>query len=119
MILDGGLKFNLHVANINNKVNVLRRIRPDINEHVALQIYKIKIQPYIDYGDIFYMSANADKLEVLQKLQYRALRVCLNAARLTPRIKSLSRGHLPMLNYRRIVHLRNYMFKIKNWKLSR
>ena len=90
---------------------MLRHIRPYINEYTALKIQKIKIQPYIDYGDIFYLSANADKLEEIQKLQYRALRVCFKAARLTPRIELLSRGQLPMLEYRRIAHLQNYMYK--------
>ena len=70
VILDGELKFNLHAAVVykiaSYKMNVLRRIRPYINEPTALQIYKAKIQPYIDYGDIFYMSANADKLDDIQ-----------------------------------------------------
>ena len=51
------------------------------------------------------------KLEEIQKLQYRALRICFKAARLTPRIELLSRGQLPKLEYRRIAHLRNYMHK--------
>ena len=74
-------------------------------------IYKMKIMPYLDYGDIFYMSANEEQLDSIRKLQFRALRICLRANFRTARVDLLSRANLPLLTYRRIAHLRNYMFK--------
>ena len=117
VILDRELKFNSHAQNIYKlatyKINTLRRVRPYINEHTALMIYKMKILPYLDYGDIFYMSANEEHLDEIRKLQYRALRICLKANIRTPRVELLNRANIPLLSYRRIAHLRNYMFKRK------
>ena len=115
VILDRELKFNAHAQNIYKlatyKVNTLRKIRPYIDETTALTIYKMKILPYLDYGDIFYMSANAEHLEDIRKLQYRALRICLKANIRTARVELLTRANLPLLAFRRTVHLRNYMYK--------
>ena len=66
---------------------------------------------HLDYGDIFYMSANAEHLEDIRKLQYRALRICLKANIRTARVELLTRANLPLLAFRRTVHLRNYMYK--------
>ena len=115
VILDRELKFNAHAQNIyklaSYKVNTLRRVRPYINDHTALMMYKMKILPYLDYGDIFYMSANEEHLDVIRKLQYRALRICLKVNIYTPRVELLTRANLPLLAFRRQVHLRNFMFK--------
>ena len=113
--LDMELKFNVHAKAVyklaSHKTNILRLIRPYITEFTATQIYKMKILPYIDYGDIFYMSSNAESLENLNKLQYRALRICQRAHHRTARVDLLTRGKLPLLCYRRTCHLRNYMYK--------
>ena len=113
--LDMELKYNAHASTVyklaSHKVNTLRLIRPYIDEQTALQIYKMKILPYIDYGDIFYMSANNESLEALQKVQYRAIRTCLKTDIRTARIELLNRAQLPLLAFRRTVHLRNYMYK--------
>ena len=94
----------MQLNNLSHKYLIIGR--RDIHaplEHVIL--------PYLDYGDIFYMSANAEHLEDMRKLQYRALRICLNANIKTPRVELLSRSKLPLLTYRRTAHLRNYMYK--------
>ena len=113
--LDMELKYNAHASTVyklaSHKINTLRLIRPYIDEHTALQIYKMKILPYIDYGDIFYMSASTESLETLRKVQNRALRTCLKANLQTPRVELLNRANLPLLAFRRTVHLRNYMYK--------
>ena len=116
------LKFNTHAKAIHklasHKTNILRLIRPYINEFTALQIYKMKILPYIDYGDIFYMSANAESLDKLRKLQYRALRICLKTHHRAARIDLLVRSKLPLLCHRRTCHLRKYMYKRSQNQMS-
>ena len=107
------LMHKISIIWLHTKLNTLRKVRPYINEHTAVMIYKMKILPYLDYGDIFYMSANEEFLDNICKLQYRALRVCLKANIRTARVDLLSRAHLPLLSYRRTAHLRNYMFKRK------
>ena len=72
------------------------------------------ILPYADYGDIFFINANAKQLKKLQTLQNRALRICLNVALLTPVEILHQSAQIPMLRIRREVHLRNFMYKMKN-----
>ena len=91
-------------------MNTLRRVRPYIDEHTALLIYKMKVLPYLDYGDIF-MSANEEHLDIIRKMQYRALRICSRVDIRTPRIELLSRANLPLLAHRRLAHLRHYIYK--------
>ena len=81
---------------------------------MALRIYKTKILPYIDYGDIFYMSTTNEVLDKLDKLQYRALRICLGTTYRTPRVELIQRTQIPLLKYRRMAHLRNVMYK-RSW----
>ena len=57
------------------------------------------------------MSANEEHIDNIRKTQYRALRICLKADIRTPRVELLSRSNLPLLTYRRVTHLRNYMYK--------
>ena len=108
----------LHAQNIyklaSHKIYVLLKIRPYITEKVALRIYKTKILPYIDYGDIFYMSTTNEVLDKLDKLQYRALRICLGTTYRTPRVELIQRTQIPLLRYRRMAHLRNFMYK-RSW----
>ena len=95
VILDNKLNFRPHAQNIyklaSHKIYVLLKIRPYITEKVALRIYKTKILPYIDYGDIFYMSTTNEVLDKLDKLQYRALRICLGTTYRTPRVELIQR----------------------------
>ena len=82
--LDRNLNFQQYVREVFNlvshKIYMLSRIRQFINKDVSLLIYKTKILPYLDYGDILYDGADSKSLVRLQKLQNRALRVCLNSA---------------------------------------
>ena len=118
VILDNKLNFRLHAQNIyklaSHKIYVLLKIRPYITEKVASRIYKTKILPYIDYGDIFYMSTTNEVLDKLDKLQYRALRICLGTTYRTPRVELIQRTQIPLLKYRRMAHLRNFMYK-RSW----
>ena len=70
--LDQKLDFNIHTQNIYKiaarKIYILTRIRPYINTDAALRIYKSKILPFLDYGDILYDCTFAYLLEKLQKL---------------------------------------------------
>ena len=60
----------------------------------------------------FFINANNKQLQKLQTLQNRALRICLNAAIYIPVEVLHQSAQLPMLRVRRMVHLRNFMFKM-------
>ena len=55
---DSRLKYETHalecVRQISNKIYTLTKLRPPINNIQALCLYKSKILPYFDYGDIFH-----------------------------------------------------------------
>ena len=69
VILDQYLNFRKHMQNIYklaaHKVYTLSKIRPYITANAALVIYKTKILPFIDYGDIFYDSTYLHELDKL------------------------------------------------------
>ena len=79
--LDNRLNYESHALEcarqISYKIYTLIKIRPLINNMQALCIYKSKILPYFDYGDIFYNRTYIRTLTKLQKLQNRALKLCL------------------------------------------
>ena len=56
------------------------------------------------------MSANEEHLDIIRKMQHRALRICSRVDIRTLRIE-LSRAELPLLTHRRLAHLRHYMYK--------
>ena len=93
-----------------------------LNNQGALLIYKSKILPYVDYGDVFYNGANQKYLDRLQKLQNRALRICLKTEERTS-VKQIHKlASLPELKYRRIAHLRKIPYirsKMPKYQLVR
>ena len=66
------------VRQISYKIYTLTKLRPLINNIQALCLYKSKILPYFDYGDIFYNKNYIRALAKLQKLHNRALKLRLH-----------------------------------------
>ena len=79
--LEDTLTFELHAAEtkrtVSHKLYLLARVRKYITIRQSIAVYKSKIVPYFDYGDIFFMNISAKTIERLQKLQNRALHICL------------------------------------------
>ena len=118
VILDRELNFQLHLKNIyqlaSHKVYVLSLLRAYLTQEAALILYKSKILPYFDYGDIFYHGTHNYLAEKLQKLQNRALRICIHAPPRSSRDFLHYTTNIPFLAYRRRAHLRNFMFTRKD-----
>ena len=116
--LDETLNFKKHVQNVcklaSHKIDILSRIKPYITNSAALQVYKSKILSYIDYGDVMYEATTQELKDKLDRLQYRAIRICFDLDRRTHRQDLLDLAKLPRLCYRRQAHLRNFMYKRKN-----
>ena len=116
--LDNKLTFELHVKETlklaSHKIYLLSKIRKYVTGSQALTIYKSKILPYFDYGDILCIGSHGQSLDKLQRMQNRALRICLRAPPLTP-IRTLHvQTGVPLLENRRRAHLLNFMYKRKN-----
>ena len=115
MTLDSSLNYKLHLANVvrtvSYKLYLLSRVRRYLTESSALLIYKTMIVPYMDYADVIYQQANAEDLDKIQRLQNRALKLCLRVAprRETEIIHRTAK--VPLLVNRRRSHVCNFMYK--------
>lgn len=115
VILDGELKFDLYIKDlkkrVGHKILQLSRIRKYMTTKQAVQIYKSKIIPFFDYGDILYHNTCDTLTRKLQRLQNRALKICL---RLHPQTPTATVHIIAKFNYledRRTSHLLKYAYK--------
>ena len=116
--LDQTLNYNSHIANtskvIQHKLSLLGKVKRYMNNDVALQIYKSMILPYFDYADVLYDKANATKLEKLQRLQNKCLKICHGHDRLYSTNRAHREARVPFLKERRRAHTLNFMYKRKS-----
>ena len=114
IILDKHLSFTKHIRYVQglaaHKIYMLSKIRPCITQSVAIRIYKTKILPYFDQGDILFIDAFKKDTDKLQKLQNRALRICLNTNNRHHIVNLHNTTKISYLNDRRIYHLKIYAF---------
>ena len=112
--LDNKLNYESHalecVRQVSHKLYTLTKIRPLINDTQALCLYKSKILPYLDYGNIFYNKTFKRTLLKLQKLQNRALKLCLQKDHLFNTDLLHVEANVPKLDTRRICHITNFAF---------
>ena len=110
--LDSKLNFEIYalecIRQVSHKIYMLTKIRPFINNTQALYLYKSKILPYFDYGDIFYNKTFSRTLLRLQKLQNRALKLCMGKDALYNTDLLHVEAKLPKLISRRISHVLNF-----------
>ena len=85
----------------------------NMNDDVAVSIYKAMILPYFDYADALYDKANAKDLDKLQKLQNKCLRICLGKERRFNTNAAHKLSNVPFLADRREAHTLNFMFRRK------
>ena len=86
--LDAKLNFATHIDILHRcatyKVWLLNKIRKFIDADTALEIYRSKILPALEYGNVLYASASSkDKLQKLQTLQNYVLKKSLKLPHLT------------------------------------
>ena len=115
--LDSTLSFKQHLAGVirtvSHKIYVLSRVRKFLTTRSALVVYKSMIVPYFDYADIAYEKATGAELEKVQRLQNRALKVCLDVGRFEETEVIHRRAKIPLLSNRRRENLYSYMYKQK------
>ena len=75
--LDNDLSYEAAVHNTyikaNKKLFTLRKIRPYITQRISVLIYKQFILPILDYADFLFESTVKRELDLLDKIQERAL----------------------------------------------
>ena len=94
MVLDTRLDFNLHLKNVQNKVNktigLLRKLQNTLPRTSLITIFKSFIRPLLDYGDIIYDRAyNTSFHQNIESIQYSAALAITGAVRGTSRENSI------------------------------
>ena len=112
--IDSSLTFELHAAEclrmVSHKLYLLSRIRKFITTEQAIVIYRSKIVPYFDYGDVFLMNITNRTKDKLQQVQNRALRICLTAEGRSNVNMLHNACNINTLNDRRSTHLLNFVY---------
>ena len=79
--LDTSLSFKEQINEVSklvsHKAYCLAKIKRFVGTRIACQLYKTYVQPYFDYSDIFYVTANQHSISKLKSLQKRCLRSCI------------------------------------------
>ena len=102
------------ILRVNGRLITLARIRKLINDETALIIYKQTILPILDYVSILVNSSTQKKIDKLQPLQNRAVRII---AKLGRRVSTddMKKHHkslkLRMLSERRKMFMLTLMYK--------
>ena len=114
--LDPKLSFTQHVQNIIEKatprINLIRILKSKNNDKKFLvNIYKILIRSLIDYSDLVIATTKSLASEPLQKLQNRALRICLNTPLFTRTTTIHNIANVPMVKDRAFQLSKQYLSK--------
>ena len=116
--LDQTLNFNYHLETLKNNISfklyMFSKIRRFMNEKCAIIVYKTMLLPFFDYCDIVYMFSGQNELSKLNRHHIRGMRICSNNGYHLEEKELYINCNLSTLNVRRKVHLRNFMFKLKN-----
>lgn len=115
IILDQQLNFKSNVEyivkKVGKKISFLRRISRDVSLFTRLTIYKSIIAPHFEYCSTLLLYLNNNELQVLQKMQNKAMRVILQCNRYTP-INSMLQT-LGFMNIKQRILLRTLQFVYK------
>ena len=92
MVLDTKLDFNLHIKNMQSKVNktigLLRKRQTNLPRESLITIYKLCIRPRLDYRDVIYDRAcNSSFHRSIELIQYNAALAMMGAIRGTSKEK--------------------------------
>ena len=86
--LNSTLSFKSQIQNtikiVAHKISLLQKIRHFITRDAAITLYKTMILPYLDYGDVILHELSNNLLGKFQKLQERALKICIKPHVFTP-----------------------------------
>ena len=119
MVLDTRLDFNLHLKNVQKKVDktigLLCKLQNTLPRTSLITIFKSFTQPILDYGDIIYDRAyNTSFHQNIESIQYNAALAITGAVRGTSREKLYQTLRFESLQQRRWYRKLCCLFKIIN-----
>lgn len=114
--VDSSLTMSKHIDHLFNSalimVFTLCKIRPYIDTHTAILIFKAHILSRIEYGSVFCIGANKSSLDRLQKLVNRSLRICLRKPRDSSVFGLHTEAKVLPLRIRRNIVLMKLLYKL-------
>ena len=119
MVLDTRLDFNLHLKNVQNKVNktvgLLHKLQNTLPRTSLITIFKLFIRPILDYGDIICDRAYSTSFyQNIESIQYNAASAITGAVRGTSREKLYQELGFESIQQRRWYRKLCCLFKIIN-----
>lgn len=115
VLLNASLNFKAHIDRSLNACNTyvfaLAKIQRYITNTVAVQIYKSLVLSRLNYGGMLCLGAPKVSLSRLQKLQNRALRICLCVNRYTSNVQIHVLSKVLPLHLRRKLEIYRCMYK--------
>ena len=117
MVLHARLDFNLHLKNVQSKVNktigLLHKLQNTLPRTSLITIFAPFIRPHLDYGDIIYDRAyNTSFHQNIESIQYNAALAITGAVRGTSREKLYQELGFESLQQRRWYRKLCCLFKI-------
>lgn len=105
---------NYIVKKVAKKVNFLRRLSKNISMFARLTIYKTIIAPHFEYCSSLLLYLNNNEMQILQKMQNKAMRVILQCNRYTPINSMLQILNFMTVRQRVLLKTLQLIYKIKN-----
>lgn len=118
IIIDNFLSFDNNANYVANKfakkINVLYRLNHNVSNYTTSMIYKSIVAPHIDYCSSLMINYSQQKLDILQKLQNRAMRIILGVNKYTPIKDMLNALNWLSIRQRMIFNTCILIFKMVN-----
>lgn len=118
VIIDQYLSFSGHAVYISKKiakkVNLLGRIGSNLSSWTKLLVYKTIVQPHLKFCSSILYLLNNTELNILQKIQNKALRIILGCSRYTSIRYMLESTNLLSVRQSIFVDVMTTIFKIRN-----
>ena len=81
--IDSDLKWDVHINNIKSKISkcigILYKLRFHVPSSVLVTLYNSLVLPYLSYCIVVWGNSCQTRMDVLFKLQKRAIRICTNS----------------------------------------
>ena len=111
------LSWSNHIQNIvlraTKRVNIMKRLKLLLCRNTLVHIYKTMVRPILEHGCVFFDSGTVHDCDLLESVQYDAVRVCTGALWNTSKSKLLNELGWSLLSVRRQYFKQLQLYKIK------
>ena len=109
--VDKRLTWNTHISNISSRagqrLGALRRVAPKLDAFGRGTVYKAQIRSVMEYASLCWMSASATSLQLLDRIQDKALQIIG-----VDEVQACTKLNIPPLHHRRKVAAATVIYKM-------